>query len=281
MTGLRARGRGAAVGSYAWPGNVRELENAIERAVLLAEGTLVTVQRPPGADLGHAPRSPSARRRRPGSRARRTSRSSAPCAALEEQLHPCSAAHAPRGNRTRAAELLEISHRALLYKIKEYGIDADAEGELGVRPPSTQCGDGIHRPPSMTYQTGMSMSRTHELTSAPLIAGILAASRLHSRRARWPRGKRNNVQRLREEQLLSKAELARRAGVSVLTIDAWSAGRSAGWTPSARSSSPSGCQRSDRTARKVVRPTQQRRVKERGDGEGKAGHRPGHRVDRR
>ena len=26
------------------------------------------------------------------------------------------------GNRTRAAELLEISHRALLYKIKQYGI---------------------------------------------------------------------------------------------------------------------------------------------------------------
>jgi two-component system response regulator AtoC len=26
------------------------------------------------------------------------------------------------GNRTRAAELLEISHRALLYKIKEYKI---------------------------------------------------------------------------------------------------------------------------------------------------------------
>ena len=33
------------------------------------------------------------------------------------------------------------------------------------------------------------------------------------------RGKRNDVQRLREEQLMSKAELARRAGVSVLTID--------------------------------------------------------------
>lgn len=27
------------------------------------------------------------------------------------------------GNRTRAAELLEISHRALLYKIKEYKVD--------------------------------------------------------------------------------------------------------------------------------------------------------------
>jgi DNA-binding XRE family transcriptional regulator len=31
--------------------------------------------------------------------------------------------------------------------------------------------------------------------------------------------KSNNVQRLREDRLLSKAELARRAGVSVLTID--------------------------------------------------------------
>lgn len=29
----------------------------------------------------------------------------------------------------------------------------------------------------------------------------------------------NNVQRLREDRLLSKAELARRAGVSALTID--------------------------------------------------------------
>ena len=26
------------------------------------------------------------------------------------------------GNRTRAAELLELSYRALLYKLKEYGI---------------------------------------------------------------------------------------------------------------------------------------------------------------
>ena len=28
----------------------------------------------------------------------------------------------PRGNRTKAAALLELSHRALLYKIKDYGI---------------------------------------------------------------------------------------------------------------------------------------------------------------
>jgi two-component system response regulator AtoC len=29
------------------------------------------------------------------------------------------------GNRVRAAELLEISHRALLYKIKDYGIEIE------------------------------------------------------------------------------------------------------------------------------------------------------------
>jgi len=34
-----------------------------------------------------------------------------------------------------------------------------------------------------------------------------------------PTARLNNVQRLREERLLSKAELARRAGVSVMTID--------------------------------------------------------------
>ncbi|MHB1845278.1 MAG: helix-turn-helix transcriptional regulator [Deltaproteobacteria bacterium] len=35
---------------------------------------------------------------------------------------------------------------------------------------------------------------------------------------------RNNVQKLREAQLLSKAELARRAGISTLTIDRIEAG---------------------------------------------------------
>jgi DNA-binding XRE family transcriptional regulator len=39
-----------------------------------------------------------------------------------------------------------------------------------------------------------------------------------SRNDRAPRRARNNVQRLREEQLLTKAELARKAGVSPLTV---------------------------------------------------------------
>jgi two-component system response regulator AtoC len=43
--------------------------------------------------------------------------------AVEEQLIR-RALERTQGNRTRAAELLELSYRALLYKIKEYGIDA-------------------------------------------------------------------------------------------------------------------------------------------------------------
>ena len=35
------------------------------------------------------------------------------------------ALEATGGNRTRAARLLEISHRALLYKIKEYGLGSE------------------------------------------------------------------------------------------------------------------------------------------------------------
>jgi two-component system response regulator AtoC len=40
---------------------------------------------------------------------------------LEQQLIR-KALGATQGNRTNAAKLLEISHRALLYKMKEYGI---------------------------------------------------------------------------------------------------------------------------------------------------------------
>ena len=39
-----------------------------------------------------------------------------------ERLLISRALQATKGNRTHAAKLLEISHRALLYKIKEYGL---------------------------------------------------------------------------------------------------------------------------------------------------------------
>ncbi len=47
------------------------------------------------------------------------------------------------------------------------------------------------------------------------MAGRSIGDERNDRAAKRPR---NNVQRLREEQLLTKAELARKAGVSALTI---------------------------------------------------------------
>jgi hypothetical protein len=50
------------------------------------------------------------------------------------------------GNRTRAAELLEISHRALLYKIKEYGIVVHRRPGAGGSGP-IEAGPRFTKPP--------------------------------------------------------------------------------------------------------------------------------------
>ncbi len=97
---------------YAWPGNVRELENVIERAAILAEGDRLGLgDLPPGiADA------PDTGVHDPADYSLRLARRSAESEAIRRALA------ATDGNRTRAARLLDISHRALLYKLKEYGI---------------------------------------------------------------------------------------------------------------------------------------------------------------
>ncbi|QRN99705.1 sigma-54-dependent Fis family transcriptional regulator [Archangium violaceum] len=121
----------ALMASYAWPGNVRELENAVERAVLLAEGELILPQNLPErlwTASAPAPTQPPPTPTHPPADANLSLKQA--IRDLEES-YIRAALRRTRGNRTRAAEVLEISHRALLYKIKEYGIDPDAEGERG------------------------------------------------------------------------------------------------------------------------------------------------------
>ncbi len=97
--------------AYAWPGNVRELANVIERAVILAAG-----DRLEASDLPDNLLQPAA-----GSgEGRELSLKRVRRAAEAETIRR--ALRATGGNRTRAARLLEISHRALLYKIKDYGV---------------------------------------------------------------------------------------------------------------------------------------------------------------
>ena len=99
---------------YAWPGNVRELENTIERAMVLSDGNVLQTSDLPERIRRRSirckctSRAASCRSRR---RARRSKRSSSGARCTKT-----------KGNRTRAADLLEISHRALLYKIKDYKI---------------------------------------------------------------------------------------------------------------------------------------------------------------
>jgi two-component system response regulator AtoC len=97
---------------YPWPGNARELENVIERAVILADAERVGLRELPDGIATPKPGDSAAEGDLSLRRARR---------ALEVQLIE-RALRATNGNRTHAARRLEISHRALLYKIKEYGI---------------------------------------------------------------------------------------------------------------------------------------------------------------
>ena len=101
--------------SHRWPGNVRELEHAVERAVVLADGPLVQEDDLP--DEVRAAPAPAALAPGRDLSVKRAFRS------LEEQFIRA-ALDRTGGNRTRAAELLDLSYRALLYKIKEYGIEA-------------------------------------------------------------------------------------------------------------------------------------------------------------
>jgi two-component system response regulator AtoC len=99
---------------YGWPGNVRELENSVERAMVLAEGDIITANDLP--ERIRESRDPIKMQLASGELSiKKTTR------VIEEVLIR-RALQKTKGNRTRAAGVLEISHRALLYKIKEYGV---------------------------------------------------------------------------------------------------------------------------------------------------------------
>lgn len=103
-----------AIMGYSWPGNVRELENAIERAMVMTESDKLNMAdlsveiREAGGGVDPAFVVDDFSIKKNG----RMLEKSLITKALEET----------GGNRTKAAKLLEISHRALIYKIKGYGL---------------------------------------------------------------------------------------------------------------------------------------------------------------
>jgi two-component system response regulator AtoC len=101
--------------NYRWPGNVRELENVIERSMVMTDNARIDAQDLPesisrnvsdGADEGAE-----------------TEYSIKKMEKMMEKKLIRRALERTRGNKSRAARILEISYPALLSKINDYGIE--------------------------------------------------------------------------------------------------------------------------------------------------------------
>jgi two-component system response regulator AtoC len=107
----------ARLQAYAWPGNVRELANVIERALVLSRGGRIEVQQLPreivALPVPHEPLNPV-----------RSADDLVLTPAVEhlEKTLISQALQQTGGNKAKAARLLEISERALWYKVKKYGL---------------------------------------------------------------------------------------------------------------------------------------------------------------
>ncbi len=108
MIGISRPAQKALMG-YDWPGNVRELENVIEHAAILASEPFVNFEHLNANVRQPAPAKGSA----------------ASSMQLEEVMknHIMAVLGGFGGNRTRAAEALGISRRALIRKLEKYSIE--------------------------------------------------------------------------------------------------------------------------------------------------------------
>ena len=112
-----------ALQTYRWPGNVRELQNCIERAVILAEGDTILARHLNLSFVADVPSedppSPWAQFDLSGSLSDVTRRATAEV----ERLKIREALKEADANKGRASELLQISYKNLIAKLKEHGID--------------------------------------------------------------------------------------------------------------------------------------------------------------
>jgi len=100
---------------YHWPGNVRELENAIERAVILTRGEMISPEHLPHPIQIMASGQPDIE-------TESTDVSGRPLKDVEKEMI-LRTLEQTDGNRTRTAEILGISRRTLQLKLKKYGIN--------------------------------------------------------------------------------------------------------------------------------------------------------------
>jgi DNA-binding NtrC family response regulator len=108
---------------YRWPGNVRELENAIERAVSLSHGPLLTPDDLPAA-IRQAPIDADAKPESPDA-------TESVCLTLEEveKRHLVRVLKETKGNKVKASKILGIDRRTLYRMAERFGLDLGDEGE--------------------------------------------------------------------------------------------------------------------------------------------------------
>src|SRR6266853_133301 len=106
---------------YAWPGNLRELNNFVKRYLVLGDEKLAIKELQPRSDGSGAHFDPALPRN--GSEPSGGLKSVARSAKDEAEAEAISKAlDETNWNRKQAAALLQISYKALLYKIRQYGI---------------------------------------------------------------------------------------------------------------------------------------------------------------
>jgi DNA-binding NtrC family response regulator len=101
---------------YDWKGNVRELKNVVERAIIMCEGQSLRAEHLNITEIHHEKVSPDASLHEVSEAAVRVA---------EKARIEC-ALRKTNGNKSRAAEILQVSYKTLLTKIKEYGINGHA-----------------------------------------------------------------------------------------------------------------------------------------------------------
>ena len=113
--GLSREARDALL-DHAWPGNIRELQNAVERALIVSDGGLITA-----AQLGLVTRAPRAAA--PGARPPGVPIAAPASLAEWEKQMVIDALARARGNKSRAAALLGLTRSQLYTKIKRFGLE--------------------------------------------------------------------------------------------------------------------------------------------------------------
>ncbi len=111
----------ALLEQYHWPGNIRELENAVERAIVLGTGEILTLEALPESVRHH---------RQPRGIDFDLPEEGLDLNARLDQIEAAILAKAlerTKGVQTRAAELLRLSFRQLRYKLQKHKLGRDRE----------------------------------------------------------------------------------------------------------------------------------------------------------